>query len=415
MNDTTPLPRFNPADPRLIKDPYPIYESYRRADPVHWGIASLPALEGSWFLFRHADNTEVLSDGDTYANDPASVQRQEAVPEAFRPVAHVFQRWLGGMDPPNHRRLRAILARAFTPRRIGELRPRIEKITASLLDDALSRGDGKIDIVGDLSFPLPMAVVGDALGVEKSDWHLFQSWAGEISEAVDRSGDPEAGQRGAAAIQGMVDYFGPLVAERRTRPTDDLLGAMVAAADDDGQPMQEFDVIAIATELGVAGHETTANSVAKAILGLMDQRRSWVQLGELDGPGLDAAIEELLRWTAPVQRQRWRWARHDTRMGDRDISAGSAVVSILGAANRDPEIFPDPDRIDFDRRPERHLTFGTGAHFCLGSTLARFELKSALNALRTRIPDMTLCGSADDIEWHNNIILPGPREVWVTA
>jgi cytochrome P450 len=408
---TTGLPAFNPADPKLLKDPYPVYAEYRRADPVHWGVPSMADLEGSWYLFRHEENAAVLSDGQTFANDPATVGRADMVPPSFRPVTHVFQRWLGGMDPPDHRRLRAILAKAFTPRRITELRPRIEAITRTLLDAALARDDRVLDVVGDLSFPLPMAVVGDALGVREPDWKTFQAWAGDISRAVDRAGEPSAGAAGAAAIQGMADYFTELVARRRREPTDDLLGAMVASADDDGQPMREFDVIAIATELGVAGHETTANGVAKAMLGLMDQRDRWSELGRLRGRALDEAIEELLRWTCPVQRQRWRWATRDTRVGDRAVAQGDSVVSILGAANRDPAHFPDPDRIDFARNTGRHLTFGFGNHFCLGAHLARLEVRSVLHLLAARFPRMELAVEPEEIEWHNNFILPGPRAV----
>lgn len=408
---------FDPADSRLLRDPYPVYAAYRRVDPVHWGVPSMSDLAGSWYLFRYEDNAAVLGDGVTFANDPATVGRAELVPTAFRPVTHVFQRWLGGMDPPDHRRLRAILAKAFTPRRIAELRPRIESIAASLLDEALARGDGRLDVVADLSFPLPMAVVGDALGVGEADWPRFQAWAGDISRAVDRAGEPEAGAAGAAAIGGMADYFTELVARRRREPTDDLLGAMVTAADDDGQPMREFDVIAIATELGVAGHETTANGVAKALLGLLDQRDRWTELGTLSGRDLDAAVEELLRWTCPVQRQRWRWATADTRIGGKDgkngkdIAKGQSVVALLGAANRDPAHFPDPDRIDFRRSAGRHLTFGFGNHFCLGAHLARLEVRSALHLLATRVPHLELAVRPEEIEWHNNHILPGPRAV----
>jgi cytochrome P450 len=405
------IPAFNPADPRLLKNPYPVYAEYRAADPVHWGVPSMSALAGSWYLFRYEENAAVLSDGQRFANDPATIGLQEMVPAAFRPVAHIFQRWLGGMDAPDHRRLRAILAKAFTPRRITALRPRVEEIATTLLEDALARGSGTFDVVADLAFPLPMAVVGDALGVEAPDWKMFQAWAGDISRAVDRAGDPEAGAAGSAAIQGMADHFAELVARRRREPVDDLLGAMVAAADDDGQPMQEFDVIAIATELGVAGHETTANGVAKGMLGLMDQRDRWTELGTLTGTPLEAAIEELIRWTCPVQRQRWRWATTDTRVGDRDVARGDSVVSILGAANRDPAHFPDPDRIDFARESGRHLTFGFGNHFCLGAHLARLEVRSSLGLLAQRFPDLQLVAPADELAWHNNFILPGPKSV----
>ena len=407
------LPRFDPSDPDLIRDPYPRYAAYREQDPIHWGVSTMRDLPGSWYLFRYAENAAVLSDGATYANDPASVGMGEQVPRAFQPVAHIFQRWLGGMDPPDHRRLRAIMAKAFTPRRVAAMEPRVESITASLVEDALVRGDGRLDIISDVAFPLPMAVVGDALGVAPEDWRLFQGWAADISNAVDQAGDPTAGATGAAAIQSMFEYFSRAVEQRRHNPTDDLLSAMVAAADDDGAPMQEFDAIAIATELGVAGHETSTNGVAKSIIGLLEQPDRWEEFKTTSDAHLDAAIEELLRWTAPVQRQRWRWVTEQTMLGDRVLERGSSVVSILAAANRDPLEFAEPDVIRFDRTDRRHLTFGLGTHFCIGSHLAKLEMRVALKQLAGALPAMQLVEDPAEIEWRRNSIIPGPAALWV--
>jgi cytochrome P450 len=404
------LPRFNPLDTALLGDPYPTYTRYRQADPIHWGTASMSDLPGSWYLFRHQDNVDVLADADRFANDPASVGMSHAVPEAFRPITYVFQQWLGGLDAPDHRRLRAILAKAFTPRRVSALQPRIAAITAELVDRARAASD-TIDLIADVAFPLPMAVVGDALGVQPSVWPLFQQWSADLSNAVDRAGDPAAGALGAAAVKNMVEYFAEAVARQRRNPQDDLLGAMVAAADDDGQAMDEVEVIAIATELGVAGHETSANAIAKSVLGLMAQRDRWEELKTLSDKGFDSAVDELMRWSAPVQRQRWRWVTEDHEFDGRPFERGQSVVSILGAANRDPEVFADPDRIDFARPTARHLTFGFGVHFCLGATLARLEFKTAIKALLEHMPDMELACSPEEIQWRPNFILPGPVSV----
>jgi cytochrome P450 StaP len=412
---TATVARFDPQDPVLLGNPYPTYAYYRDADPIHWGLASMSNLPGSWYLFRHRDNLEVLGDVDRFANDPASVGMEDAVPAAFKPVAHVFQRWLGGMDPPDHRRLRSIMAKAFSPRRISALQPRIFEITADLVERSVTKGDGEIDIVADVAFPLPMAVVGDALGVYPAEWPLFQGWSADLTNAVDRAGDPEAARIGGLAVEQMVAYFADAVAHRRKHPRDDLLGAMVAAADDEGQPMHEFDAIAIATELGVAGHETSTNAITKSILGLMDQRDRWDELKTLSDKAIDQAVDELLRWSAPVQRQRWRWVIEDHARDGRQFDRGQSVVAILGAANRDPEVFEDPDRIDFARPLGKHVTFGFGAHFCLGATLARLEFKTALSALMARIPDMHLVDSTEDIRWRNNYILPSAIEVRVRA
>lgn len=407
------VPRYSPTQPELLRDPYPTYARYREADPVHWGVATMPSLPGSWYLFGYADNHSMLLDSATFVSDPGTVGKEAAIPAAFSPVAHVFQRWLGGMDPPDHTRLRAIMAKAFTNRRVIEMQPRIEQITTTLLDTALARGDGRLDVVGDLSFPLPMAVIGDAVGVVERDWKALDQWGKAVADAIDRAGDPEAGKAGADAVASMFDHFTELVRERRVRPTDDLLSAMVAAADDDGHPMSEFDAIAIAVELSFAGHETTANGVAKAVIGLMEQRDRWDELRGMSDAGWEAVVEEMLRFTTPVQRQRWRWATKDVRIGDKDVAFGDSVVSILGAANRDPEHFPDPDRIDFNRSGSRHLTFGIGSHFCIGSALARAEMAAALRALVTRVPEMRLAQDPAEIHYHNNYLLPGPSEVRV--
>jgi cytochrome P450 len=408
---TVHLPRFDPGAQRLFDHPYEVFAEYRKADPVHWGVASMRNLDGSWYLFRYEENAEVLSNAEIFANDPATAGHESSVPEVFRPIATVFQRWLGGRDGFDHKRLRSVLAKAFTPRRIAALRPRVEEITNSLIETAVERGAGTFDIVQDLSFPLPMSVVGDALGVKREDWHLFQNWAGDIAIALDKTSDPVAAAAGATAMRGMVDYVQELVARRRVEPKDDLLSAMVTEADDEGTAMSELDVIAIATELGFAGHETLTNGIGKAVLGMMEQRDRWVELGTLTGDALDKAIDELLRWTSPVQKQRWRWATADTVLGDRKIKHGQSVVSVLAAANRDPNHFPDPDRIDFQRTSGRHMTFGLGNHFCIGSQLARFEMRSALGSLATRFPNLRLTVDPKDIHWKHDFALPGPETV----
>jgi cytochrome P450 len=415
VSESSQLRQFNPVSPELLKDPYPTYAAYREADPVHWGKATLTTIPGSWYLFRHGDNSDVLSDGKLFANDPATVGMQESVPEAFKPVAYIFQHWLGGMDPPKHRVLRAALAKAFTPRRITALEPGIVEITQDLIATATARADGLLDVRADLAFPLPMAVVGAALGVAKGDWTLFQGWSADVTNAVDHAGEPGYADKGARAIKAMADYFADLVDQRKKSPGDDLLSAMLAAAREEGKEIEEFDIIAIATELGVAGHETTANSVTKAVLGMLEQPGSWAEFVELPEAAVGPALEELLRFTTPVQRQRWRWATADTVIGDKPVKRGESIVSLLGAANRDPEVFENPDVIDLGRQSGKHLTFGIGTHFCIGSHLARLELRLALRSLATVLPKIELVEDPADIEWLPNYLLPAPKQVLVRA
>jgi cytochrome P450 len=413
MSESSSLRQFNPISPQLLKDPYPTYAAYREADPVHWGTATLTSIPGSWYLFRYDHNSDVLSEGKLFANDPATVGMEESVPAAFKPVAYIFQHWLGGMDPPKHRILRAALAKAFTPRRITALEPGIVEITQDLIAAAMARTDGQLDVRADLAFPMPMAVVGAALGVAKEDWSLFQGWSADVTNAVDHAGDPVYATKGANAIKAMADYFAVLVEKCKRSPGDDLLSAMLAAAREEGKEIEEFDIIAIATELGVAGHETTANSVTKGVLSMLEQPGSWQEFVELPDAAVGPAIEELLRFTTPVQRQRWRWATADTTIGDKPVTRGESIVSLLGAANRDPNVFENPDTIDFGRQDAKHLTFGIGSHFCIGSHLARLELRLALRSLAAVLPKMELVEDPALIDWLPNYLLPAPRQVLV--
>jgi cytochrome P450 len=265
-----------------------------------------------------------------------------------------------------------------------------------------------------VAFPLPMAVVGAALGVDEAVWPQFLDWSKHIVDAVDRAGEAEYAAKGAAAIEGMANYFQGLADERRNNLGDDLLSAMIAAAAEEGNQIDEFDMIAIATELGVAGHETTANSVTKSVLAMQEQPGAWDEFVALPEEAMPKAIEELLRFSTPVQRQRWRWVTRDTEFGGRQFKFGDAVVGILGAANRDPEVFENPDVIDFARpNANKHLTFGAGGHFCLGSHLARLELRVATRALAAEMPNLELVERPENIEWNHNFLLPAPHELMV--
>jgi cytochrome P450 len=368
-------------------------------------------LEGSWYLFRYEENVEMLGNAGLFANDPATAGRQSSIPLAFQPVATTFQRWLGGRDGDDHKRLRSVLAKAFTPKRIAAFRPRVEEITTKLITSTIERNGESFDLVREFAFQLPMAVVGDTLGVPEDDWPRLQGWSAMLSEAIEKPTDTAAGAAGGEAMAHMVDYFKEMIVRRRAAPGGDLLSAMIVLADDEEHTLDERDVIAVATELGFAGHETTTNSIAKSVMGLMDQRERWEELRTLTDAALDKAIEELLRWTCPVQRQRWRWATADAILGGRKIERGQSVVSVLAAANRDPAHFPEPDRIDFHRRDGRHLTFGFGNHFCLGHQLAKMEIGAVVPKLASLFPALTLAVAPGDVPMKRHFGLPGPRSL----
>jgi cytochrome P450 len=401
------LDRFNPNWPELFADPYPVYDRYRAEDPVHWGLATNPELPGSWYTFTYDDCVTVLAD-PRFKSDPAAVGMADAWPAAFTPIADVFLEWLGALDPPKHSRIRAVMAKAFTPRRIRELEPRIRAIAHELLDQTLSPSDS-FDLVSSYAFPLPMAVIGDMLGVPQPDREQFRELSTQFARAIDTPGDEAATRAGSAAAVQMLDYFRRQLERRRAHPTDDLMTAMMAAAADDGQVMTEFEILATAIELIVAGHETTVNTAAKATLGML-RDGTWADLAvrpeQLSGEGM----EELLRWASPLQRQRNRWVSEPVELHGKRLRIGDAVVVMLGAANYDPAKFPSPRKLDLSRPAARHMTFGHGPHLCLGAHLARLELTVALQTLLRRAPDLELRG---EVEWRRNALIPGPSILMV--
>jgi cytochrome P450 len=400
---------FDPSWPELAIDPYPIYDRYRETDPVHWGKAANPALPGSWYLFRYEDCAAALAD-PRLRSDPASVGMGQVFPPAFQPVADVFLSWLGALDAPEHTRVRSVMAKAFTPRRIRALRPRVEALARELLVSALAPGR-PFDLVGEYAFGLPMAVIGDMLGVPERDRAQFHQLSLRFAEALDNPGDPEATATGGAAALSMLEYFGHQLAIRRAAPRDDLMSAMLAAANDQGQVMTEREILAEAIEMIVAGHETTVNTVAVATHGLL-AAGAWPELAgnrpDFTGP----ALEELLRWVSPAQRERNRWVSEPMSIGGRRLRVGDAVVVMLGAANHDPTRFPRPHQLDLLRPPARHLTFGHGPHMCLGAALARLEVGTAMDTLVELAPTLRLAG---EVRWRNNTMIPGPAALVVTA
>jgi cytochrome P450 StaP len=399
--------RFEPNDPALRVDPYPIYSKYRITDPVHWGRSSNPLLAGTWYTFRYDDCSALLSDA-RLKNDPDSVGMAHVVPEEFEAVAKIFGKELGCLDPPQHTKVRSLMSRAFTPRRIQEFAPRMDQLANETLTKALLAG-GSFDLVTEYTFPLPMTIIGDMLGVPMEDRDQFRELSVAFARAIDDPGDPVGARAGSAAALELIDYFERFVDLRRRDPQDDLISAMVAANDESGL-MTEFELVVIAIELVVAGQESTVNTVTKAVCKML-QSGNYGELAQSPTRIDAAAIEEILRWTTPVQRLRERWVVEPMVVGDKEFAVGDSVVVLLGAANHDPETFPDPDRLDFARPVTRHLTFGYGRHFCLGAALARLEVNSAIRTLMTVAPNLHLTGG--EVEWRLNNFIPGPSSLMV--
>ena len=406
---TSLLSPFDPNDVRLHPVPYPLLASYRSTDPVHRGVRIDPDVT-TWYTFGYSDSEHVLTDVATFASNPSAIGRAASLPPGWEPVGHVFHRFLGAIDPPAHGRLRALLRQAFSPREIERLRERVEHVAGQLLGETFRARAVEFDLVADFAFPFPMIVIGEILGVDADEQTRFKNASTAIADAIDDPADPVRAQAGSAAVRYLLEYFKSLIKRRRARPQDDVLTAMIRAADQDRTILTEDQLLAIAVELLVAGHETTVNAIAIGSLGLRDDPAAGRDLATAPAPELRGCIEELLRWTAPSQRQRARWATRRAVVGGRTIESGEAVVVVTAAANRDPEWFDDPDAIRFDRGANRHLTFGRGPHFCLGANLAKLEMRVAMPAIAAAL-DRAAMPEPGDIVWRSNSLLPGPVAV----
>jgi cytochrome P450 len=391
---------FNPFLPEFHADPYPFYRRLREQAPVH------QTPMGFWVLTRYEDCVTVLRDPrfgrEEFQQMLSSVYGGE---ESDRlPRSMLFR------DPPDHTRLRGLVSKAFTPRTIEQLRGHIQEIVDRLVGRALAQGG--MDVIEDLAYPLPVTVICEMLGVPVNDHASIRGWSSDIARSLDAIGlrvDESIVERGRVARRALADYFRALVPERRARPRADLLSGLLAA-EEQGDKLSEPEVIAMCLLLFIAGHETTVNLIGNGTLALL---RHPEQLARLQAePGLvPNAIEELLRYDSPVQRTA-RITTEDVEIAGHAIAKGVMVVTALGAANRDPAQFPEPDRLDVARKDPRHISFGYGIHFCLGAPLARVEGQLALGTLLRRAPGLTLAEPSP--EWRESSVLRGLKQLRVT-
>jgi cytochrome P450 len=391
---------FNPFLPEFHADPYPFYRRLRDVAPVY------QTPMGFWVLTRYDDCVAVLRDArfgrEEFQQMLAAVYGGE---ESDRlPRSMLFR------DPPDHTRLRGLVSKAFTPRTIEQMRGHIQEIVDRLLDRALAQGG--MDVIEDLAYPLPVTVICEMLGVPVDDHASIRGWSADIARSLDAIGlrvDDSIVERGRVARRALADYFRALVPERRARPRADLLSGLLAA-EEQGDKLTEPEVIAMCLLLFIAGHETTVNLIGNGTLALL---RHPDQLARLRRePGLvPNAVEELLRYDSPVQRTA-RIAIEDVEVAGQPIAKGTMVVTALGAANRDPAQFPDPDRLDVARKEPRHISFGYGIHFCLGAPLARVEGQLALGTLLRRAPGLALAEPSP--EWRESSVLRGLKRLRVT-
>ncbi len=385
---------FNPMDPEFLADPYPMYHRLRTEEPVHHSPL------GFWVLTRYDDVVAAL-------RDPRLAKEAIAGFIAARFGAPIPQMGLSMLDrdPPDHTRLRALVSKAFTPRVVETLRPHIQQIVDGLVDAVQDKGS--MDLIEEFAYPLPVIVICEMLGVPVEDHERFKGWGLDIARGLDAillPPDSEVGRRAVAGRRALADYFRELIAERRAAPRADMLSALIAA-EEAGDKLSEEELLATCILLLVAGHETTVNLIGNGTLALL---RHPDQLRRLrDNPGLiGPAVEELLRYDGPVQRTA-RIPSEDITIRGHTIGKGEMVMPFIGAADRDPAQFPEPDRLDIARADNRHIAFGWGIHFCLGAPLARVEGQIAVNTLLKRLPKLAI--DTDKPEFRQSLTLRGLR------
>lgn len=362
-------------------NPYPVYERFRSEHPMH------RSTDGIWTFTRYNDIVAVLRD-DRFSADPRNATVIESlIPEGQgpSPIRSVAGRVLLFTDPPDHTRMRTLVNKAFTPRTVSKLREHIAELVGQLLDPL--DGSGEIDLIDDFAYPLPALVICELMGVPSSDHDLFKGWSGEIAPILDPATPPDVMEKAVSTLGQFAFYFMELIGERQREPADDLLSALIAAKEDEDRLKPE-ELMGLCVLIFIAGHETTQNLIGNGTLALLKNPGQLERLRQEPSLVRDA-VEELLRYDSPVQLTA-RSALEDVEISGEKILKGEEVVVLLGAGNRDPQIFDNPDTLDVSRSKTSVLSFGAGAHFCLGAGLARLEGEIAFPALLKRFPKLEL-------------------------
>jgi cytochrome P450 len=378
--------------PEFREDPYQFFSLLREHEPVH------QTPFGVYLVSRHADASAIVRDPHL-STDQQNSDLFRAFAEANPPSDddamnqdQMNDAVMLFMDPPDHTRLRGLVSKAFTPKMVERLRMRVQEIVDERLDEVEARGDGRMDVVTDLAYPLPVVIICELLGVPPEDHATFSAWSSELAASIDPDPlvSPDQRVRIEAAGNAFLEYFSDLIERRRRSLRDDLLSALIEA-EEGGDRLSEEELLGTALFLLIAGHETTVNLIGNGTLALLQHRDQLERLRE--DPSLDRhAVEELLRFDSPVQLTQ-RITLDEYQVGGVTIPKGQNLVPLLGAANRDPEEFDEPDRLDLGREnANRNVAFGGGHHFCLGAALARLEGAAAIGTLVRRFPGIELAG-----------------------
>lgn len=399
MSESIAAPRKYDLYSQATKnDPHGIFAAMRRDDPV-FSQAGLDGQTMIWFLTRFEDVQAMLQDANTFVRDPRNAHPEGTIP-AMSGLEALLGNHMLNKDGSEHQRLRSLIGQAFTPARVKALRPRVQQIAEELI--AQVAADGHMDFVADYAYQLPTIVIAELLGIPSEDREHFKAWSNaSIAPAMTDEQQARAGQ----LLTEFVDYLRELFVKRRATPRDDLVTALLQA-EESGERLSEEELFSTMVLLIIAGHETTVNLIGNALLSLLRQPETLQTLK--DHPEqMPAALEEFLRFESPVERALARWAATDTTLHGHQIRRGDIVMGIIGAANRDPERFENPDQLKVNRPAQRHLAFGHGLHYCIGAPLARLEGEIALNTVLQRLPNLRLDSDVDELIWQTTPMFRG--------
>jgi pimeloyl-[acyl-carrier protein] synthase len=399
---TPTLSLYQLLDPQVLANPYPLYQRLRTEAPVYWD----PYLH-AWVVTRYADVITVLHHFS--ANRTPSPEQLAAIGLAeLGPVAQVMVKQMLFMDPPDHTRLRGLASTAFTPARVEALRSHIREILDNILEPLLDAG--RMDVIADLAAPLPAIVTAEMMGVPTADADQLKKWSADFAEVLGNfQHNPDRASRTLKCVAEMTSYFREAIQSQRVQPRDGLINALLTA-EIDGDRLSEEEIVATCIVTMVGGQETTTNLIGNGVLTLLRNPDELERLRN-DLTLIQSAVEELLRYESPSQHTA-RICPEDTEMGGKMIRKGQAVIAVMGAGNRDPERFPDPDRLDLGRTDNRHLAFGWASHFCFGAPLARIEGQLVFEAIARRMTNLK--HEPGPLVWRDNLGLRGLTSLPVT-
>ncbi|MFD0617739.1 cytochrome P450 [Paenibacillus sp. GCM10027629] len=383
---------------------YSFYTRLRENEPVYRFM--LPNGQIAWLITQYEDAQAALKD-NRFIKNPHTLLSQEQMNKLIPMLERdLLINHMALSDPPDHTRLRNLVEKAFTPKMIKELLGRIQEITDTLLDEIQDKG--KMNVIDEFAFPLPIIVIFEMLGIPTKDRDQFREWSNVIIEAI-TTDIPEKMQEALPKIQSLIKYIGHLIEERRKDPTEDLVSALIQA-ETEGEKLTENELYSMIFLLIIAGYETTVNLIGNGVLALLQHPEQFEKL-KSNPELISSAIEEILRFYGPVELATSRFAGEDVLLHEKLIRKGDMIVVALASANRDETQFKNPDLFDITRKNNRHLAFGMGIHYCLGAPLARLEGQIALLTLLRRMPNLRLNTDAETLKWRPTFIMRGLIEL----